>query len=55
MPEYSFDLAKAINIAFPIPLLDQVTIATFLFTGHYSMKHQITLSPYNLLRQILSF
>ena len=55
LPEYSFDLAKAITIAFPIPLLDPVTIATLLFTGQYSMKHQIILSPYNPLRQILRF
>jgi hypothetical protein len=55
LPEYSFDLAKAITIAFPIPLLDPVTIATLLFTGQYSMKHQIILSPYNLPRQILRF
>jgi hypothetical protein len=27
--EYSFDFAKDIAIAFPIPLLDPVTIATF--------------------------
>src|ERR1041384_4152465 len=30
MPEYLFDLANAITMAFPIPLLDPITTANFV-------------------------
>jgi hypothetical protein len=32
IPEYSFDLANPNTIALPIPLLDPVTTAIFLFS-----------------------